>query len=111
MLENTPVESCEKPKSWKADTLIPKVNFRPIARRVLVYPLPPQTHANGIEIPVQFQRPDKGVVVAIAADVEEGHIQVGDVVALPDHGGKPITLEDVKFILYPFCNIPSKILP
>jgi len=80
-----------------------KVNFKPLADRVLVEPVAAEeTTSSGIIIPdTAKEKPQQGTIVAIGTGKKDEpiNVKVGDQVLYGKYSGTEVTIEDSEYLI------------
>ena len=86
-----------------------KVNFKPLADRVLVEPAAAEEKtASGIIIPdTAKEKPQKGAIVAVGTGKKDEplNVQVGDQVLYGKYSGTEITIEGTEYLIMKEADI------
>ena len=86
-----------------------KVNFKPLAARVLVEPAAAEEKtASGIIIPdTAKEKPQKGAIVAVGTGKKDEplNVQVGDQVLYGKYSGTEITIEGTEYLIMKEADI------
>ena len=85
------------------------MTFRPLAKRLLVQPLAPESKVGALYLPeTSKEQPQQGTVVA-AGQVES--VKVGDTVVFARYGGTEVTLDGQKLLILDEDNILGVVEP
>lgn len=85
------------------------MTFRPLAKRILVQPLAPESKVGALYLPENSkEQPQQGTVIA-AGQIES--VKVGDTVVFARYGGAEVTLDGQKLLIIEEDNILGVVDP
>ncbi|GGZ26839.1 10 kDa chaperonin [Echinicola pacifica] len=97
------MDSRTRNKLYKINTIMSKVNIKPLADRVLVEPAAAEEKtASGLYIPdTAKEKPQKGTVVAVGNGKKDEPltVQVGDTVLYGKYAGTELSVEGADYLI------------